>query len=136
MHDTCNCANLVATLMVELRDRKSCDHYGDNVWMQADKKTKACFNFLCGNHTRNLPVVRFNKVPNPTLTLTLTQTLALTLTSTINLGRRRTTSGFNPRSESKCGLLNRRQVNPQTQTVTLSLTLTQTLTLTLTRKVE
>ncbi len=65
MHDTCNYANLVATLMVELRDRKSCDHYGDNVWMNADNKTKACFNFLCGNHTRNLPVVRFNKVPNP-----------------------------------------------------------------------
>ena len=63
MHDTCNCANLVATLMVELRDRKSSEHYGANVWNNADKKTKACFNFLCGNHTRNLPVVRFNKVP-------------------------------------------------------------------------
>jgi hypothetical protein len=25
---------------------------------------KACFDFLCGNHTRNLPVVRFNKAYN------------------------------------------------------------------------
>ncbi len=48
--------------MLELRGRKSIAHYGDNVWSNADIQTKACFNFLCGNHTRNLPVVRFNKV--------------------------------------------------------------------------
>jgi hypothetical protein len=52
----------VAKLMLELCDRKSIAHYGDNVWSNADKQTKACFNFVCGNHTRNLPVVRFNKV--------------------------------------------------------------------------
>jgi len=83
----------------------------ENVWLQADKKTKACFNFLCGNHTRNLPVVRFNKVTTPPLTFTLTQTLALTLHSTTNFRRRRTTSGFMQRLESKRGQLNRRPVN-------------------------
>ena len=62
MHDTCNCANLVATLMVELRDRKCSEHYGADVWGLASSQTKACFNFLCGNHTRNLPIVRYNKV--------------------------------------------------------------------------
>ncbi len=115
--------------MVELRYRKSSEHNGENVWMQADKKTKACFNFLCGNHTRNLPVVRFNKVTTPSLTFTVTQTLALTLHFTSNFGPRRTTSGFILRLESKCGLLSRRQVNLQTLTLTLSLTLLQYLTL-------
>ena len=33
------------------------------MWDKAEPKVKACFDFLCGgNHTRNLPVVRFNKV--------------------------------------------------------------------------
>ena len=48
--------------MLEVRDRKCRDHYGEDVWSAAAPKTKACFDFLCGNHTRNLPVVRFNKV--------------------------------------------------------------------------
>ena len=87
MHDTCNAANKVtltltlsltltltptltsystpqvARLMIELRNRKCALYYGEDVWAKADAKTKACFNFLCGNHTRNLPNVRFNKVP-------------------------------------------------------------------------
>ena len=48
--------------MLEVRDRKCRDHYGEDVWAAAAPQTKACFDFLCGNHTRNLPVVRFNKV--------------------------------------------------------------------------
>ena len=48
--------------MVELRDQKCREHFGDDVWAAADVKTRACFNFLCGNHTRNLPVVRYNLV--------------------------------------------------------------------------
>ncbi len=52
--------------MLEVRDRKCREHYGENVWSVAEPKTTACFVFLCGNHTRNLPVVRFNKVrPKP-----------------------------------------------------------------------
>ena len=62
MHDTCNCANLVASLMMELRNRKCSEHYGAETWLQADEQVQACFNFLCGNHTRNLPIVRFNQV--------------------------------------------------------------------------
>ena len=54
----------VARLMINLRNRKSSEHYGEDVWANADDKSHACFDFLCGNHTRNLPVVRFNKV-NP-----------------------------------------------------------------------
>ena len=48
--------------MLEVRDRKCREFYGDDAWDKADPKSKACFDFLCGNHTRNLPVVRFNKV--------------------------------------------------------------------------
>jgi hypothetical protein len=48
--------------MLEVRDRKCREYYGEDFWSTADPKTKACFDFLCGNHTRNLPVVRFNKV--------------------------------------------------------------------------
>ncbi len=51
--------------MIELRNRKCAEHYGEDVWASADGSTKACFNFLCGNHTRNLPTVRFNKVTLP-----------------------------------------------------------------------
>ena len=52
----------VARLMIDLRNRKCAQFYGEDVWAKADAKTKACFNFLCGNHTRNLPNVRFNKI--------------------------------------------------------------------------
>jgi len=47
--------------MLAVRERKCREHYGEDTWATADPKTKACFDFLCGNHTRNLPVVRFNK---------------------------------------------------------------------------
>jgi len=50
--------------MSELRTRKCVEQFGESVWSHADKKTQACFDFLCGNHTRNLPVVRFNKAYN------------------------------------------------------------------------
>jgi hypothetical protein len=52
--------------MLEVRERKCREHYGADNWETAEPKAKACFDFLCGNHTRNLPVVRFNKVHPPT----------------------------------------------------------------------
>ncbi len=48
--------------MLEVREQKCREHYGEDIWETAEPKAKACFDFLCGNHTRNLPVVRFNKV--------------------------------------------------------------------------
>ena len=51
--------------MLQVRERKCREHYGEDVWAAAEPKAKACFDFLCGNHTRNLPVVRFNKVNGP-----------------------------------------------------------------------
>ena len=60
MHDTFNGANLVAKLMLELQEKKKKEFLSDDVWEALDPKAKACFNFLCGNHTRNLPIDRFN----------------------------------------------------------------------------
>jgi hypothetical protein len=64
MHDTCNAANLVVTLMVELRERKARAFYGDADWDAMKPEAKACFDFLCGNHTRNLPIDWFNRLYN------------------------------------------------------------------------
>jgi hypothetical protein len=61
MHDTCHSANLVAFLMVQLQERKKREYLTDEGWELATDKCKAIFNFLCGNHTRNLPIDRFNK---------------------------------------------------------------------------
>ena len=58
MHDTCNCANLVATLIMDLQQRKKREYFSDDVWELASPESRAIFNFLCGNHTRNLPIDR------------------------------------------------------------------------------
>jgi hypothetical protein len=62
MHDTYHSANLVASLMVELQQRKKREFISDEVWELDSPQSKAIFNFLCGNHTRNLPIDRFNKL--------------------------------------------------------------------------
>ena len=64
MHDTCHAANKVARLMVELREQKARLYHGDEKWDGMEPKSKACFDFLCGNHTRNLPIDWFNRLYN------------------------------------------------------------------------
>ncbi len=71
MHDTCHSANLVATLMIDLQQRKKREYLGEEGWELASAKSKAIFNFLCGNHTRNLPIDRFNKLYDKWLEVTL-----------------------------------------------------------------
>ena len=61
MHDTCNTANRVAELMAELRDDSGRVNFGDEDWDAAGNKAKTMFDFLCGNHTRNLLVGRYEK---------------------------------------------------------------------------
>ena len=61
MHDTCATANLVAELMARLRDDLGREYHGVDVWDGKDNKAKPMFDFLCGNHTRNLLTVRFEK---------------------------------------------------------------------------
>jgi hypothetical protein len=65
MHDTCHAANKVASLMVELREVKANRQFhGDDTWETMAPSAKACFDFLCGNHTRNLPIDWFNRLSN------------------------------------------------------------------------
>jgi hypothetical protein len=78
MHDTCNCANLVATLIMDLQQRKKREYLSDDVWELASPESRAIFNFLCGNHTRNLPIDRlvpyiYALMTIETLTVTIPQ---------------------------------------------------------------
>ena len=61
MHDTCATANLVAELMASARNEDGREHFGLDEWEGKDNKAKPMFDFLCGNHTRNLLAVRFEK---------------------------------------------------------------------------
>jgi hypothetical protein len=60
MHDTCSTANLVAQLMAELRDEQVRLYHGEEAWNSLDPCVKVVHNFLCGNHSRNLLIDRFN----------------------------------------------------------------------------
>ena len=88
MHDTCHCANLVATRIVELHDLRKREFLSEEVyfcckpppvsfpltltltlphnlkvWELTSPQSRAVFNFLCGNHTRNLPIDRYRNLP-------------------------------------------------------------------------
>ena len=62
MHDTCNTANKTARLAKALRDTSGQLYYGYENWELLAEDDKPWFDFLCGNHTRNLPMDAFNKV--------------------------------------------------------------------------
>ena len=61
MHDTCNTANLTAVLMKEKRDTSGQLTYGYDTWESCPEEEKPWCNYLCGNHTRNLPIDDFNR---------------------------------------------------------------------------
>jgi hypothetical protein len=60
MHDTCSTANRVAELMSKLREEQARLYHGDDKWDTADPCMKEVHHFLCGNHSRNLLIDRFN----------------------------------------------------------------------------
>ena len=55
MHDTCATANLAAVFIGELRDISGQLQFGYDDWENKAKDEKPWFDFLCGNHVRNLP---------------------------------------------------------------------------------
>jgi hypothetical protein len=61
MHDTCHTANRVARLMADNREEKARAYHGDDVWDVLDPCQKVVHDFLCGNHSPNLLVDRFNE---------------------------------------------------------------------------
>ena len=62
MHDTCNTANKTARLTQALRNTSGQLWFGYDNWELLVESDKPWFDFLCGNHTRNLPMDAFNKV--------------------------------------------------------------------------
>ncbi len=61
MHDTCATANLTATLMQEKRNTSGQLRYGYDECETIAKENKPWYDFLCGNHLRNLPIDEFNR---------------------------------------------------------------------------
>jgi hypothetical protein len=61
MHDTCNHANKVARLAKEIRNDSGREFYGEEEWKRMEEFQIGWQDFLCGNHTRNLPVDAFNR---------------------------------------------------------------------------
>jgi hypothetical protein len=55
MHDTCNTANLVPHLVLQLRETSGRLYYGEEEWKAMPPEQKPWFDYLCGNHSRNLP---------------------------------------------------------------------------------
>jgi hypothetical protein len=62
MHDTCATANLAAVFIGELRDISGQLEFGYDEWENKAKDEKPWFDFLCGNHVRNLPIDEFNRL--------------------------------------------------------------------------
>ena len=61
MHDTCNTANATAREIARLVEEKSRELYGDEAWESMPEEERCVLDFLCGNHTRGLPVDAFNR---------------------------------------------------------------------------
>ncbi len=61
LHDTCATANLVPSLVLELRETSGKLYYGEDEWNDLPSDEKPWFDFLCGNHSRNLPLDQWNR---------------------------------------------------------------------------
>ena len=61
MHDSCNCANLIAKKVRLLRDDAGKDMYGQEEWAAMEANGSGWQDFLCGNHSRNLHFDAFNR---------------------------------------------------------------------------
>jgi hypothetical protein len=62
MHDTCNCANVIARKVRVLRDKSGEDLYGVDEWKQMSRQEHAWCDYFCGNHSRNLHFDAFGRL--------------------------------------------------------------------------
>ena len=62
MHDTCNCANLVANKVRGIRDEIGKEMYGAAEWAAMQETGSGWQDYLCGNHSRNLHFDAFNRL--------------------------------------------------------------------------
>jgi hypothetical protein len=61
IHDTCNTANLVPHLVLKMRETSGRLYYGEEEWAALPAEERSWFNYLCGNHTRNLLLDQWNR---------------------------------------------------------------------------
>ena len=61
MHDTCNTANATAREIALLVEKEGRELYGKEAWESMPEEERCVLDFLCGNHTRGLPVDAFNR---------------------------------------------------------------------------
>jgi len=59
MHDTCHTANLSAIIVIERAALSGEEFFDKAVWDAMPESRKKILDFLCGNHTRGLPVDAF-----------------------------------------------------------------------------
>ena len=68
MHDTCNGANLAARLIALKKEASGAEYFGEEAWAATSDEEKATSDYLCGNHSRNLPVAAFTRLFSDFLT--------------------------------------------------------------------
>lgn len=62
MHDSCNLANALPPLLKAMVESSGKAHFGEEGWAGREEKRKIWLDYLCGNHTRNLPIDAFNRL--------------------------------------------------------------------------
>jgi hypothetical protein len=61
MHETCPTANKVSYFVNKMRKTSGKLHYGEKDWEALPDDEKPWFDYLCGNHSRNLPLDEWNR---------------------------------------------------------------------------
>ena len=56
MHDTCSCANKIVPQVEPLNKEPGVDILGAEMWATLEDSKATLTDYLCGNHTRGLPV--------------------------------------------------------------------------------
>ena len=59
MHDTCNAANAAAREIARRKTISGQDYFTPDVWNSMGPDIQTTLDFLCGNHTRQLPVAAY-----------------------------------------------------------------------------
>ena len=61
MHDTCNTANAVVPILGRKKEANGKAVLGEEAWAALPEEKRSLGDWLCGNHTRGLPVDAFNR---------------------------------------------------------------------------
>jgi len=77
MHDTCNTANASAKKMKDAANDAGKAHFGAAVWENMPEERTMVLDYLCGNHTRGLPIDAWNRLHDAYLTEKLGSQLKL-----------------------------------------------------------